>query len=98
MWTVRVLKMLLPLFDADQAREDGLSIDACGRRYVNAFAYDMSTGEAQDACLRGIPVWGNWYGPDHGGGTAKDHLTGVASSMMRVTPHAATSRVHAMKN
>lgn len=63
------------VFDTDRAAEDGVSSDVLevGDMF-NAFAHDMSTGEAQDACLRGIPIWGNWCGPGHGGGPTKDHL------------------------
>lgn len=64
-------------FDTDRALSEGASPDVL---QAGAILTDLSeayaTEEAGGVSARklGIPIWGNWCGPRHGGGIAKDLL------------------------
>lgn len=62
-------------FDFEKAQADGVSEDVLDLGVLfDSFATEMAGGGSFDPCMRGIPVWGNWCGPGHGGGSPKDHL------------------------
>lgn len=66
------------IFNVDKAIEEEQSdfIIESGKEFNALSNHVENKKESQSAAeiLRGMPVWGNWCGPGHGGGVPKDKL------------------------
>lgn len=65
------------VFDREQAVRDGVSDDVLAAgEMVNGLSdgYASESPGGVSARKLSLPIWGNWCGPGHGGGAAKDLL------------------------